>query len=127
MRITRVPVMIALVVWIAAAVRGSDISREQLKAALQKNPDILIEAIVANKKAILAILNQAAIEEQARVQKEAEEAEKKAYEDAFKNLSSPRSTIRPVSAAKKRPGTPWSSTRTFNVPTVQPAIRTSRS
>jgi protein-disulfide isomerase len=89
MRITRVPAMIALVVWIAAAVRGSDISREQLKAALQKNPDVLIEAIVANKKAILAILNQTAIEEQARVQKEAEEAEKKAYEDAFKNPLKP--------------------------------------
>jgi len=73
----------------AAVVEARDITSEELKKALQKNPAILIEAIKANKKAIYELINQAAQEEQARVQKEAEEAEKKAYEDAFKNPLTP--------------------------------------
>jgi protein-disulfide isomerase len=70
-------------------VQANDTSRDELIRALQKNPDVLMEAIKANKKAIYELINQAAQEEQARVQKEAEEAEKKAYEDAFKNPLKP--------------------------------------
>src|SRR2546423_1575757 len=69
----------------AAVAEASDITKDELRKALQENPGILIEAIKANKRAIYELINQTAQEEQARVQKEAEEAEKKAYEDAFKN------------------------------------------
>jgi protein-disulfide isomerase len=72
-----------------AAAQAKDITRDELKKALEKHPDILIEAIKANKKAIFDVINQAAIEEQARVQKEAEDAANKAYEEAFKNPLKP--------------------------------------
>jgi len=72
-----------------AAAQAADITRDELRNALQKNPDVLIDAIKANKKAILDVINQASQEEQARAQKEAEEAEKKAYEEAFKNPLKP--------------------------------------
>lgn len=80
--------MVALTVAIltcAAVVEAGEITTEELRNALQKNPGVLIEAIKANKKALYEILSQTAQEEQARAQNEAEEAEKKAYEDAFKN------------------------------------------
>ena len=73
----------------AAVVEARDITSDELKKALQENPGVLIEAIKANKTAIYELINQTAQEEQARVQKEAEEAEKKAYEDAFKNPRTP--------------------------------------
>jgi protein-disulfide isomerase len=75
-----------LVISIAIAVTASakDITRAELKKALDQNPDILVEAIKNNAKTIFAMMVQTAAEEQARVQKEAEEAERKAYEDSFK-------------------------------------------
>jgi protein-disulfide isomerase len=72
-----------------AAAQAADITRDELKKALRKNPDVLIEAIKDNKKAVLDLLNEAAREEQARAQKEAEEAATKAYEEAFKNPLKP--------------------------------------
>lgn len=89
MRISRALAAFTISILGCAAAQARDITRDELKNALQKNPDVLIEAIKANKKAIFDIVNQAAIEEQARVQKEAEEAAKKAYEDAFKNPLKP--------------------------------------
>jgi protein-disulfide isomerase len=50
---------------------------------------VLIEAIKDNAKAIFDIMTRTAAEEQARLRKEAEEAEKKAYEDSFKNPLQP--------------------------------------
>src|SRR3954447_7845537 len=73
----------------AAVVDARDITSDELKKALQQNPGVLIEAIKANKKAIYELINQTAQEEQARVQKETEEAAQKAYEDAFKNPLKP--------------------------------------
>lgn len=73
----------------SAAAQAGDLTRDELRNALQKNPDVLIEAIKANKKAIFDLINQAAQEEQARLQKEAEEAEKKVYEEAFRNPLKP--------------------------------------
>src|ERR1700741_1100757 len=85
MKIGRVLVTVAIaILTCAAVVEARDITSDELKKALQKNPGILIEAIKANKKAIYEVINQTAQEEQARVQKETEQAEKKAYEDAFK-------------------------------------------
>lgn len=89
MRISRAFAAVTIAILTCAAARARDITRDELKKALQRNPDVLIEAIKANKKAIFEVINQAAMEEQARVQKEAEEAAKKAYEDAFKNPLEP--------------------------------------
>ncbi len=78
-----------LVATCAAAAQAKDITKQELKAALKKNPEILIEAIKDNKKAIFDIINQAGQEEQARQQKAAEDAEKKAFEDSFANPFKP--------------------------------------
>lgn len=68
---------------------GRDITRAELEKALRKNPDVLIEAIKANRMAIFEIINEATLEQQARAQNEAEEAEKAAYEESFKHLPLP--------------------------------------
>jgi|SRR6185436_5207553 len=85
MRISRALTVLTIAILACAAAHARDITPHELKTALQKNPAVLIEAIKANKKAIFEIINQTGLEEQARVQKEAEEAEKKAYENSFKN------------------------------------------
>ena len=72
-----------------AAAEAREISREELKAALEKNPDIVLDVIKNNKKAFIDVLNEAIQEEQARRQKEAEEAEKKDFEESFKNPKAP--------------------------------------
>ncbi|MEA2238695.1 MAG: hypothetical protein QOC81_3419 [Thermoanaerobaculia bacterium] len=90
MQIGRILVTLTVAILTCAAiVEARDITSDELKKALQENPGVLIEAIKANKKVIYELINQAAQEEQARAQKEAEEAEKKAYEDAFKNPLKP--------------------------------------
>jgi protein-disulfide isomerase len=89
MHIRRTLVAVTIAILTCAAAQAGDITSDELKKALQENPGVLIEAIKANKKAIYELINQTAQEEQARVQKEAEEAEKKAYEDAFKNPLTP--------------------------------------
>jgi protein-disulfide isomerase len=80
---------LTIVILTGTAAQTTDITGNELKKALEENPDVLIEAIKANKKAIFDIINQTGAEEQARAQKEAEEAEKKAYEDSFKNPLKP--------------------------------------
>jgi protein-disulfide isomerase len=89
MRISRVLAPLTIAILTCAAAQANDITRDELEKALQKNPDVLIEAIKANRKAIFDIVNQTGVEEQARVRKEAEEAQKKAYEDTFKNPLKP--------------------------------------
>jgi protein-disulfide isomerase len=89
MQIGRPLVTLTVAILTCAAAQASGITSEELRKALQENPGVLIEAITANKKAIYELINQTAQEEQARLQKEAEEAEKKAYEDAFKNPLKP--------------------------------------
>lgn len=89
MRIGRPLICAVAILTCAAVVEAGDITSDELKKALQENPGVLIEAIKANKKAIYELINQTAQEEQARVQKEAEEAEKKARDDAFKNPLTP--------------------------------------
>ena len=89
MRTSRMLAALTIAILTCAAAQAKDITGDELEKALQKNPNVLIDAIKANKKAIFDIINQTGIEEQARVQKEAEEAEKKAYEDSFKNPLKP--------------------------------------
>ena len=81
MRIT----LAALLVATFAAAAQAAITKKELQTALKNNPEVLIEAIKENKTAIFDIINQAGAEAQARQQKAAEEAEKKAFEDSFKN------------------------------------------
>jgi protein-disulfide isomerase len=64
-------------------------SKDEIKNVLKKNPDILLEVLKDNRKAVFEIINQAAQEEQARRQKEEEEREKKDFEEAFKNPKKP--------------------------------------
>lgn len=89
MRISRTLAALTIAILTCVTAQAKDITGDQIKKALQKNPDVLIEAIKANKKAIFHIINQTGIEEQARVQKEAETAEKKVYEGYFKNPLKP--------------------------------------
>jgi len=89
MRISRALAALTIAILTCGAAQATDITGDELKKALQKHPNVLIEAIKANRKAIFDIINQTGVEEQARVQKEAEEAEKKAYEDSFKNPLKP--------------------------------------
>jgi protein-disulfide isomerase len=84
MRTSRFLTVSTIAILTYAAAHAKDITSDELKKALQKNPEVLIEAIKANKTAIFQIMNQTALEEQARVQKEADQAEKKAYENSFK-------------------------------------------
>jgi len=89
MRISRALAVLAITILPCATAQAKEITGDEIKKALQENPNVLIEAIRANRKAIFDIINQTGLEEQARVQKEAEEAEKKTYEDSFKNPLKP--------------------------------------
>lgn len=61
------------------------IDKGELKDALKKNPEVMLDFLKENKKALFDIVNQAAQEEQARRQKEEEENERREFEEAFKN------------------------------------------
>ncbi len=89
MRISRALAALTIAILTCTAAQATEITGDELKKALQENPNVLIEAIRANKKAIFDIINQAGVEEQARAQKEAEETERKAYADSFKNPLKP--------------------------------------
>lgn len=89
MRISSILRILTVLIQAVVSVQAVDITGDDLKKALEKNPNVLIEAIKANKKAIFEIINQTGVEEQARLRKEAEEAEKKAYEDSFRNPLKP--------------------------------------
>jgi protein-disulfide isomerase len=78
-----------LAVLLAAPAASADISREELKKALDKNPDLIIDALKANKRAVLQVVEEAAREEQMRRMQEEEEREKKAFEAAFANPLKP--------------------------------------
>ncbi|MDE2059234.1 MAG: thioredoxin domain-containing protein [candidate division NC10 bacterium] len=89
MRIGRALAAVTIVILAYATAQAAEITGDELKKVLQENPNILIETIKANRKAIFDIINQTGLEEQARMQKEAEEAERRAYEDAFRNPLKP--------------------------------------
>jgi protein-disulfide isomerase len=68
---------------LALSLALSTINAADLRKALEEHPEILIEALKTNSKSVLEVITVAAKEEQARAQREAEEAEKKGFEDAF--------------------------------------------
>jgi len=74
MRISRPLAALTIALLTCAAAQNNDITRDELKKALQKDPDVLVEAIKDNAKAIFDIMTRTAAEEQARLRKEAEEA-----------------------------------------------------
>lgn len=75
--------------FLSAPVFATAISREDLKKALDGNPELLIEALRSQKKQLFELVNEAAQEEQVRRHKEEAEREKKEFEEAFKNPMSP--------------------------------------
>lgn len=89
MRISHALAALAIAILTCTAAQANDITGDELEKALQKNPNVLIEAIKANRKAIFDIINQTGLEDQASMQKEAEEAERKASADSFKNPLKP--------------------------------------
>jgi protein-disulfide isomerase len=74
---------------IAPAVSAGEISKAELKKALEANPDVLLDVLRSKKKEVFEMVSQAAQEEQMRRQKEEEEREKKEFEEAFKNPLKP--------------------------------------
>lgn len=64
---------------------AAPISKEELKKALDKNPELILDVLRGHKKEIFEIVLEAQQETQARMQKEEEEAKKKEFEQFFKN------------------------------------------
>lgn len=69
----------------AAKASGGGISREALRQALEKNPDLIINALRKDKKTLFQLVNEAAREEQMRAQAEEQEAERREIESSFKD------------------------------------------
>lgn len=81
---------------------AAEISRDELKKALDKNPDLIIDALKTNKRALLQIVEEAAREEQLRRQQEEEEREKKDFEAAFANPLKPTISDKNLSRGPKK-------------------------
>ena len=60
-------------------------TKNEIKDLLKKNPDILLDVLKENRKALLGIVEEAAQEAQVARQAEQEEAAKKDFEDSIKN------------------------------------------
>ena len=73
------------VLTLGTAATAAGISPDQLKKALDQNPDIILDVLRHNKKAFFEVVTQAAQEEQARQRKEQEESQRKELEDRIKN------------------------------------------
>jgi protein-disulfide isomerase len=86
MRTTLAAAVAALVLSAAAHAAAT---KDEVRDILKKNPDILLDVLKENKKALFEIVNQAAQEEQARRQKDEEEREKKEFDQAFKSPMKP--------------------------------------
>jgi protein-disulfide isomerase len=68
-----------------AASSAPRLTKAEVRAFLKKNPDVLLEALKDNRKAVFDIVEQAAQEAQMARQQEQEEAAKKDFEDSLKN------------------------------------------
>src|SRR5262245_49083768 len=82
----------AAVAFAALSASAAAPSADQIRETLKKNPDILLDVLKENKKAVFEIVESAAQEEQQRRQQEQEEAAKKELEDSFKNPKKPEIT-----------------------------------
>lgn len=75
---------------LCVSAHAAPISKEELKKALDKNPELIIEALRGQKKELFELVLQAQQETQARMQKEEEETKKKEFEESFKNPMVPQ-------------------------------------
>jgi protein-disulfide isomerase len=89
MKTGRIFSVLTVAVLSCTVVQARDITGKELENALKKNPAILIEAIRANKQAVFDIIKQESIEDQARQQAQTQEAERRAFEESFKNPFKP--------------------------------------
>ncbi len=80
---------LAASVTLSALARAGEPSEAQIKKALEKNPDLVLDVLRSHKKEFFDLVQEAAQEEQTRRQKEAQEAEEKAFETSFKNPFKP--------------------------------------
>lgn len=81
--------LLAFLLALPGTLAAAEISRDDLKKALDKNPDLVIDALKSQKKQLFDIIIEAQQEEQARRQKEEEEKERKATEESLKNPMKP--------------------------------------
>ena len=89
-----------------AAPAGAAISREDLKKALDANPDLLVDALRrADKTKLFEIIVEAQQEFQRRKQKEEEERENKERDEAFKNPLKPDLSNAHLRGSSKAPVT----------------------
>jgi protein-disulfide isomerase len=75
---------LALLLILPVVAAAAEISREDLKKAIDANPDLVIDALKSKKRELFMVVIEAQQEEQARRQKEEAEAEQKEFEEAFK-------------------------------------------
>lgn len=83
---------LALALTLLLAMTGTaaaKITKKELKKVLKENPDVLLEVLEENSSELLKILNKAAQKEQLRQKTARADAEKKAFEDSFKNPLKP--------------------------------------
>jgi protein-disulfide isomerase len=81
---------LALILAAAASMaRAAEPTEDQIKAALKKNPDIILDVLREHKKEFFDVVQEAAQEAQAARQKEMAEAEEKAFNESFKNPLKP--------------------------------------
>src|SRR5262245_1583811 len=87
-----------------AAPSRAAISRDELKKALEANPDLIIEALKkADKTKLFEIIVEAQQEFQRRKQKEEEERENKERDNAFKNPLKPELAGARLRGSEKAP------------------------
>lgn len=73
----------------AAAAPAGGLSKDELKKIIDANPDIILDVLKKNRKALFEVVGQAAQEEQGRRQKEEAEAERREFDESFKNPKKP--------------------------------------
>lgn len=79
----------ALLLSVLSVPAFAGVSRDELKSELKKDPSIIMEFLRENRKELFDIVQQAAQEEQQRRMQEEQDAEKKAFEESFKNPLKP--------------------------------------
>jgi|GEM_PF-1072907 len=77
---------------LAAAASAVEITRDDLKKALDANPDLVLDVLRQNKKDFFEVVQQSAQEEQTRRQKEQQEAQVKEMDEHIKNPLMPAIT-----------------------------------
>jgi protein-disulfide isomerase len=70
---------------LAGGAGAAEITREELKKALEANPDLVLDVLRKDGRALFEIVSRASQEENQRRQQEAQKREQAEYEEAFKN------------------------------------------